>query len=76
MPGGTTSDDVNSGNQMPGGNMQGGRLPDGNSNGQMPEGMTPPTDNGNNNFGDGSQGQMTPPDGFELPEGMEQPDGM
>lgn len=78
----------NSGNgnfpQMPNGNtegsipggMQGGQMPGGNKGGfgggQRPEGMTPPSDNGNNNFGD----DMTPPDGFEHPGGMKLPDGM
>ncbi|MGN0114445.1 MAG: CotH kinase family protein, partial [Acutalibacteraceae bacterium] len=62
MPGGTTSDDTGSVNQMPGGNMQGGQIPNGNQSempggmqgGQMPDGMTPPTSDGNTDFG----GQM------------------
>lgn len=77
------------GGQMPGGNMQGdmqgGSTPpelpsgetaidpgDGNSQG----GMTPPTGDGNIDFGDQMPNGMTPPDGFELPDGMELPEGM
>ena len=72
LPNGSTEGDTNI--QMPG-SFGGGQMPNGEQggfNGEMPEGMTPPTDNGNGPSGDGT----TLPDGFELPDGMELPEGM
>ncbi len=71
------------GQGRPGGNkggMPGGAIPDDDQDafggGQMPEGMPLPPDNGNNNFGGGMPGAMTPPDGFAPPDGMDIPEDM
>jgi hypothetical protein len=89
MPGGTTSDDTGSVNQMPGGNMQGGQIPNGNQS-EMPGGMQGgQMPNGNQSgqmpggFGGGQMPDgMTPPTGDgntdfggQMPDGMTPPDG-